>query len=714
MKTFKFLKPEWKALLLVFVLLMVQVTAELALPATTSDLVNIGVQQNGVPGALANKLSAKGMDDLRLLMDGDERQAVDTAYELADGVYRLKDGLTQEQQDKAESALGLPMALFFGASTLPGGEMLLPGLQSGQVTREMLVEQMNQQAPLAGETGEQFIRQAAAQYMQAEYKLLGEDLNQVRNAYLWNRGLFMLGLTVLAGLAAVAVGFLSSRASARVGKSLRSRVYAKVLSFSKAEVDTFSAASLITRSTNDINQIQQTSVMMMRMMMYAPVMALGGIWRVSQVKTGLGWIVAVTVAAMVLLVTLIALVVTPKFKTLQKLVDRMNLVARENLTGVQVVRAFSRQEEELSRYGKANEDLTRVNRFIGYSFSYVMPLMMLVINGVTLLILWFGAIRIDSLQMQVGDMMAFISYTMQIAFSFMMMAMMGAVMLPRAEVASQRVLEVLGTTSSIHDPQSPRALPQNAKGGLVFDGVSFRYPDSRENVLTDLSFTIQPGQTAAVIGATGSGKSSLLQLIPRFFNVTEGRILLDGQDVRDLSLHDLRGQIGFVPQQSLLFSGSIESNIKFSDDSMDDSRMEQAARIAQAERFILEKENTWQDEVAQGGSNLSGGQKQRLSIARAIAAKPALLMFDDSFSALDYRTDLLVRQALKEKLDQTTVLIVAQRIATVMQADTILVLEDGRLVGQGSHSELMASSPVYQQIARSQLSEEELSQGKEA
>ena len=702
------MKPEWKALILVFLLLMVQVISELTLPAYTSTLVNVGVQQSGIPGALADKLSVQSMESLTLLMDEGEKAAISKAYTQAGELYLLKEGLSRQEQDAAQSALTLPMALLFGAQNMPGGELLLPGLRSGQVTRDMLLQRLGEQTPLTGETGQQFLNQAAAQFVRAEYERLGENLDQIRNSYLWDQGMKMLGLTLLSGLAAVFTSFISGRAGARVGRSLRSQVFKKVLSFSKAEIDRFSTASLITRSTNDINQIQTTSVMMLRMILYAPIMAIGGIWRVTQVRTGLGWIVAVTVSVMVVLVVVIASVVTPKFKTLQKLVDRMNLVARENLTGVQVVRAFSREAHETGRYGKANDDLTAVNRFINYAFSYVMPLMMLVINGVVLAILWFGAQGIDAGRMQVGDMIAFISYTMQIAFSFMTMAMAGAIMLPRAEVASQRVREVLDTVSAIRDADNPQPLPTAASGRLEFDRVSFRYPDSQEDVLSGLTFEILPGQTAAVIGATGSGKSSLIQLIPRFFDVTAGVIRMDGTDIRELTLSDLRTQIGFVPQQAQLFSGTIESNIKFADIAMDNASMEYAAALAQAGRFIAEKDDNYQSEVAQGGSNLSGGQKQRLSIARAIAAKPRFLLFDDSFSALDYRTDLLVRQALREKLSDTTVIIVAQRIATVMQADTILVLDEGLLVGQGTHQELMDSCPAYQQIARSQLSEEEL------
>ena len=711
MKTFRFLKPEWKALVLVFLLLLSQVLAELTLPAITASLVNVGVQQDGIPDALASQLSAQSMQDLQLLMDAQDQAAVQAAYTQQDGLFILKEGLEKEQKEAAQQALALPMALMFGITSLEGGQALLPALRSGLITRETLLSKIESQKPLQGEAGQQFLQQAAAQFVRAEYKNLGMDTNQVRNSYLWQQGFKMLGLTLLSGLAALLTSFISSRTGARVGRRLRGQVFSKVLSFSRAEMDRFSTASLITRSTNDINQIQMTSVMMQRMLLYAPIMAIGGIWRVTQVRTGLGWIVALTVALMVTLVAIIATVVTPKFKTMQKLVDRMNLVARENLTGVQVVRAFSQEEHEQSRFGKANLDLTQLMRTVGYTFAYIMPVMMLIINGVSLMILWFGARGIEAGQMQVGDMIAFISYTLQIAFAFMTMAMAGAVMMPRAEVASQRVMEVLSSESLVQDAASPKENTATGAASLRFIEVSFRYPDSQEDVLHSLNFDIKPGQTVAVIGATGSGKSTLVQLIPRFFDVTQGRILLDGQDLRDYSLQALRRQIGYVPQQALLFSGTIESNLKFADPEMSQEQMQAAARLAQAEDFVLEKEEGYQDEVAQGGSNLSGGQRQRLSIARAIAGKPRLLMFDDSFSALDFRTDLLVRKAIKSQLQDTTVLIVAQRIATVMQADSILVLDQGRLVGQGTHRQLMADCPAYQQIARSQLSEAELAGG---
>lgn len=726
----RFMRPEWKAALLVFLLLLVQVTCELALPGYTSSLVDVGVQQGGIENALAKKISAQSMQELTLLADEQGQASIQAAYQEREGLYVLKPGLSKQQKDEAEQAMNLPMALMFlldhagegnGMMGMAEGqatgtqmpqvskETLLAGLKTGLIKRETVMERVQGLIAQQEALGSQVMRQVAVQFVREEYQRLGENLDNIRNTFLWGQGVQMLGITALMGLAAVASSFVAGRAAARVGRGLRSNVFKRVLSFSRQDVDAFSTASLITRTTNDINQVQQTSVMMLRMLLYAPIMAVGGIIRVTQVKTGMGWIVMVTVAVMMALVVSTAAVVTPKFKILQRFVDRMNLVARENLTGVAVVRAFSRQDTERERFAAANEDLTRTTRFINRTFAMVMPMMMLIMNGVTLLILWFGSHSIDLGHLQVGGMMAFMTYTIQIAMSFMMIAMFASVMLPRAEVSAARVAEVLDREPAIQDADQATPGPVPAQGAFAFENVTFAYPDSKEAVLRDVSFSVEAGQTAAVIGATGSGKSSLLALIPRFFDATEGRILLDGQDIRSYSLSDLRGRIGLTPQKAQLFSGTIKSNIKYADPDMPDERMAQAAHIASAERFIAEREEGYDSEVAQAGANLSGGQKQRLSIARAVAKEPALLLFDDSFSALDYRTDLMVRKALKKELEGTTVLIVAQRIATVMGADKILVLDEGRLVGEGTHEELMAGCPAYLQIAKSQLSEEELS-----
>ena len=700
-------------MLLVVLLLIVQAACALALPAYTSALVDVGVQQGGIPSPAADSLSAQAFADLNALLDEEGRARLAADYRQNGEVHRLRWDILPQDKILLEEHLSLPMAMLFmlnASEAPPEAQAALFALRAGLLDREAAIKRAQEALAGQGALSQQVTRQLAIQYVKQDYEAQGIDLNGVRSRFLWGQGLMMLGITALLGLAALGANYISSRAAARVGRGLRRDVYTRVLSFSAAEINRFSTASLITRTTNDITQIQQSSVMILRMMLYAPILAIGGIRRVVSVQTGLGWIVIVAVIAMAALVAVTAGVVTPKFKKLQGLIDRMNQVARENITGVPVIRAFSRQKEEMARFGQANQNLTGVYRFIGRSFSYVMPLMMLLMNAVSVMIVWFGAQGIDAGRMQVGDMIAFISYTMLIIMSFMMITMMSTIMLPRAEVAAQRVREVLSTDTSLKDPENPVALPLPLRGEIGFHDVSFRYPDSDDEVLHRLNFTIRAGETAAVIGATGSGKSSLLRLIPRFFDPSAGKVTLDGVDLRDLRLHDLRGQIGYAPQQTSLFSGTIATNIAFGDEDMSSEQMEEAARLAQAESFILEKEGAYDSEIAQGGSNVSGGQKQRLSIARALAMKPRVLLFDDSFSALDFRTDLAVRRALNTQFKDTTVLIVAQRIATVMQADRILVLDEGRLVGEGSHEQLMASCRAYQDIARSQLSEADLVQ----
>ncbi len=700
-------------MLLVVLLLIVQAACALALPAYTSALVDVGVQQGGIPSPAADSLSAQAFADLNALLDEEGRARLAADYRQNGEVHRLRWDILPQDKILLEEHLSLPMAMLFmlnASEAPPEAQAALFALRAGLLDREAAIKRAQEALAGQGALSQQVTRQLAIQYVKQDYEAQGIDLNGVRSRFLWGQGLMMLGITALLGLAALGANYISSRAAARVGRGLRRDVYTRVLSFSAAEINRFSTASLITRTTNDITQIQQSSVMILRMMLYAPILAIGGIRRVVSVQTGLGWIVIVAVIAMAALVAVTAGVVTPKFKKLQGLIDRMNQVARENITGVPVIRAFSRQKEEMARFGQANQNLTGVYRFIGRSFSYVMPLMMLLMNAVSVMIVWFGAQGIDAGRMQVGDMIAFISYTMLIIMSFMMITMMSTIMLPRAEVAAQRVREVLSTDTSLKDPENPVALPLPLRGEIGFHDVSFRYPDSDDEVLHRLNFTIRAGETAAVIGATGSGKSSLLRLIPRFFDPSAGKVTLDGVDLRDLRLRDLRGQIGYAPQQTSLFSGTIATNIAFGDEDMPSEQMKEAARLAQAESFILEKEGAYDSEIAQGGSNVSGGQKQRLSIARALAMKPRVLLFDDSFSALDFRTDLAVRRALNTQFKDTTVLIVAQRIATVMQADRILVLDEGRLVGEGSHEQLMASCRAYQDIARSQLSEADLVQ----
>ncbi|MGI6694694.1 MAG: ABC transporter ATP-binding protein [Christensenellales bacterium] len=713
MKIFGFLKPEWRSMLIVALLLIVQASCALALPAYTSSLVNVGVQQGGVASPVADTLSRRAAEDLRILLDQEQQALFESAYQPAGDGYALRPDLSDADREALEHAMTLPMAMLAALSSDKAPKeaaIALNALRAGVLNKDALINQASAMLAARGGLSAQVERQLAIAFVRQDYAAQGIDLNAVRNRYLWSQGLKMLGITALLGAAALSVNLVSARASARIGRDLRKRVFSRVLSFSAAEINRFSTASLITRSTNDITQVQQTSAMMMRMMLYAPILAIGGIYRVLRVRTGMGWIIVVAIIAMAALVGVTAAVVTPKFKMLQKLIDRMNLVARENLTGVPVIRAFSRQQHETRRFAQANDDLTGVYRFINRSISYVMPMMILLMNGVSVLIVWFGAKGIDLGRVQVGDMIAFISYTMLIIMSFMMITMMSTIMLPRAEVAAQRVSEVLATSSSITDPAASVPLPSPTRGEIGFHGVSFRYPGSEDEVLHDLSFTIRPGETAAVIGATGAGKSSLLRLIPRFFDPTEGKITLDGVDIKSLSLHELRGQIGYVPQQAALFSGTIAANIAYGNPDISREDMVNAARLAQAEPFILEKEEGFDSDIAQGGSNVSGGQKQRLSIARALAVNPKVLLFDDSFSALDYRTDLAVRRALGSHFQDATVLIVAQRIATVMHADRILVLDNGRLVGEGSHEALMVTCPAYQEIAKSQLSQSDLMQ----
>ena len=523
----------------------------------------------------------------------------------------------------------------------------------------------------------------------------------------------MAALAFLGMAASVMVGFLASRVGASTGRNLRSRVFKKVVDFSNNEFDHFSTASLITRSTNDIQQIQLLTVMLLRIVLYAPILAIGGIWQVFQTNVSMSWIIALAVVLIALVILVLFLVAMPKFKILQTLVDKVNLVMREILTGLPVIRAFSTERHEEERFDAANMDLTKTNLFVNRAMTFMMPVMMLVMNGVSVLIMWTGAHGIDEGQMQVGDMMAFIQYTMQIIMGFLMLCML-SIMLPRAAVAADRVEEVLQSKTVIHDPEQPKALDENEKGMLRFDHVSFRYPGAEENVLHDISFTAKPGQTTAIIGSTGSGKSTLVNLIPRFYDVTEGSITLDGVDIREVSQHDLRDRLGYVPQKGLLFSGNIASNIMFGNPDGSEDEMVEAAEIAQATEFIEAKPERYESHIAQGGSNVSGGQKQRLSIARAIAKHPEVFIFDDSFSALDFKTDVTLRKALRKKTKDSTVLIVAQRISTILNAEQIIVLDEGRVAGMGTHSELLKNCEVYQQIAASQLSEAELNAGKNA
>lgn len=577
----------------------------------------------------------------------------------------------------------------------------------GMLSEDQREEMVAQIAEKMDDMPDSIVEQAATAYIKTVYEKLGMDTEQIQNSYILRTGAKMIGLAFLGMLASVMVGLLASRVAARTGRDLRSRVFKKVVGFSNAEFDHFSTASLITRSTNDIQQIQMLVVMLLRMVMYAPIMAAGGIIKVFRTNVDMSWIIGLAVVLILLLVLVLFIVAMPKFKILQNMVDRLNLVTREILTGLSVIRAFSTEKYEEKRFDNANKDLMKTNLFVNRAMTFMMPVMMLVMNGITILIVWNGAHGIDNGNMQVGDMMAFIQYTMQIIMSFLMICMV-SIMLPRAAVAADRVDEILASKTAIEDPENPETLPAGSKGEVVFDHVNFRYPGAEEDVLHDIHFTAKPGQTTAIIGSTGSGKSTLVNLIPRFYDVTGGRILIDGTDIREITQHELRDKLGYVPQKGVLFSGTIESNILYGNPDGTKAEMEEAASIAQATEFIEEKRKKYDSPIAQGGTNVSGGQKQRLSIARAIAKKPDVFIFDDSFSALDYKTDVTLRAALKEKTQDSTVIIVAQRISTILHAEQIIVLDEGRIAGIGTHKELLKNCDAYYQIASSQLSEKEL------
>ena len=606
--------------------------------------------------------------------------------------------LAKKQQEEMQAQIEAQMQKIDEADML---EIL------GMLSEDQREEMVAQIAEKMDDMPDSIVEQAATAYIKTVYEKLGMDTEQIQNSYILRTGAKMIGLAFLGMFASVMVGLLASRVAARTGRDLRSRVFKKVVGFSNAEFDHFSTASLITRSTNDIQQIQMLVVMLLRMVMYAPIMAAGGIIKVFRTNVDMSWIIGLAVVLILLLVLVLFIVAMPKFKILQNMVDRLNLVTREILTGLSVIRAFSTEKYEEKRFDNANKDLMKTNLFVNRAMTFMMPVMMLVMNGITILIVWNGAHGIDNGNMQVGDMMAFIQYTMQIIMSFLMICMV-SIMLPRAAVAADRVDEILASKTAIEDPENPETLPAGSKGEVVFDHVNFRYPGAEEDVLHDIHFTAKPGQTTAIIGSTGSGKSTLVNLIPRFYDVTGGRILIDGTDIREITQHELRDKLGYVPQKGVLFSGTIESNILYGNPDGTKAEMEEAASIAQATEFIEEKRKKYDSPIAQGGTNVSGGQKQRLSIARAIAKKPDVFIFDDSFSALDYKTDVTLRAALKEKTQDSTVIIVAQRISTILHAEQIIVLDEGRIAGIGTHKELLKNCDAYYQIASSQLSEKEL------
>ena len=729
-KLFKFLKPYAAAVAAIICILVVQAYCDLSLPTYTSDIVNVGIQQGGIDEALPDTISKKDLNHLLLLVPSDRQKIVKNAYtesvekyDYNGTVMELKASVKEDKKkvDRLSEILGKPMLMAAGFDS--GSEMTqkieeqmrtqmsgIPNVDKmdiydmlefmGAEGRNALIGQMDQQMDSMQDS---IIAQAAAGYIKDAYTHIGIDTDQIETTYILHTGAKMLALAFLGMAASILVGLLASRVGAGVGRRLRENVFRKVVGFSNAEFDKFSTASLITRSTNDIQQIQLLLVMILRMVLYAPIMAIGGIWKVFHTNVDMSWIIGLAVAVIIVIVGFLFLVVMPKFKLIQNQVDKLNLVSREILTGLSVIRAFGTQKYEEERFDDANKALTKTNLFVNRAMTFMMPLMMFVMNSIAVLIVWVGGHSINDGAMQVGDMMAFIQYTMQIIMAFLMICMI-SVMLPRAAVSAGRVDEVLTSETMIHDPKNPSHIPEEGKGKIVFDHVSFRYPGAEEDVLHDISFTAEPGKTTAFIGSTGCGKSTLVNLIPRFYDVTDGKITIDGKDIRNVSQHELREKLGYVPQKAVLFSGDIASNILYGNPDGSEAEMTEAATIAQATEFIEQKKKKYKSTISQGGSNVSGGQKQRLSIAR----HPDVYIFDDSFSALDYKTDATLRAKLKEKTSESTVMIVAQRISTILHADQIIVLDDGQIVGKGTHKELLKNCEAYYQIASSQLSENEL------
>ncbi len=745
----QYLKPYILMVLLAIALLFVQANCDLALPDYLSKIVNVGIQQGGVEDALPEAIRQSTMERLFIFLDDDTENVILQNYTLvtsassnyaelvkqypalenepiyvADGldeatVEDLNQAMSQawmvvsfieqvmaDPEKAAEMGVGLGGGLGgFDISKLPEGVDLFMVLE--QIPEAQLAQMRAQMQEQFAALGDNMITQAALRAVKAEYEALGMESGTLQTTYILRVGGAMLLLTLLSGACTIAVGFIAARVSAGLARDLRKAVFEKVERFSNAEFDTFSTASLITRTTNDVTQVQMVTMMMVRMVIYAPIVGVGGVIRAMGKGSSMWWLIAVAVGILLSLIVTVFSIALPKFKSIQRLVDRLNLVAREHLTGLMVIRAFNMQPFEKDRFDKANQNLTSVTLFINRVMVIMMPMMMLIMNGLSLAIIWVGAHHVADAAMQVGDVMAFLQYAMQIVMSFLMLSMM-FIMLPRAAVSADRIADVLETEPVIHDPETPRTLPTPFKGVVEFRDVSFRYPDADEDVLCGITFTAQPGQTTAIIGSTGSGKSTVVNLIPRFYDVTGGAILLDGVDVRVVTQHEVRDKIGYIPQRGTLFSGTIESNLRYADEGVDEETLRWAADIAQATKFIDTRPEGLDADIAQGGANVSGGQKQRLAIARALVKKPPIYIFDDSFSALDFKTEATLRRALRDHTGDSTLLIVTQRVATVKNAEQIIVLEEGQMVGKGTHQELMATCATYQEIALSQLSREEL------
>lgn len=714
LKIFSYLKNSKAMVFTIILLLVIQAGCDLSLPQYTSDIVDVGIQQGGIERATPEKMRKETYENMCLFMTEEEIEQIEPYYsEDEEGNYVLN---TKDKDilDEMDSVLGMPMLII--ASIEESGEMdinqIRQAVDAGMISRKEMVAKRDEVEASFGDMSESIIQQKAILLVKEEYEALGMNLDDIQMGYLKTKGIQMVGLAVLMMGASILVSLFAAKVAAGVGRDLRKRVFNKVVSFSNAEMDKFSTASLITRSTNDIQQVQMVEVMLLRMIFYAPIIGIGGIFKVLNTKTGMSWIIVVAVVAIMALVLVLMSLAMPKFKKMQDLVDRLNLVSREILTGIPVIRAFSREKHEEQRFDVANTNLMQTQLFTNRVMTFMMPAMMFIMNGISVLIVWTGAHGINQGNLQVGDMMAFITYTMQIVMAFLMLTMI-SIMLPRAGVAADRIDEVLKTEPSIHDAEQVRDDElKDARGYVEFRDVCFRYPGASEDALEHISFTAKPGETTAIIGSTGCGKSTMIHLIPRFYDVTGGTIRIDGIDIRELSKNKVRSLLGFVPQKGVLFSGTIESNLKFGGEWITDEAMKTAAEVAQAIEFIETKKDMYQSPIAQGGTNVSGGQKQRLSIARAIAKNPKIFLFDDSFSALDYKTDVVLRKALKEKVSDATVIIVAQRISTILHADQIIVLEDGRVAGIGRHEELLESCEAYQEIAKSQLSESELKGGR--
>ena len=711
-KVLKNLKESWISVIAIVLLLVVQAAGDLTLPDYTSKIVNVGIQNGGIENVAPDVIRKSEMENLLIFtedddkilasyeeiskedLDSEEYEKLVKKYPALENetLYRIKK-IRKSEQDELDSLMAKPLMMLSTTKQMPKEQI------------DKMLETVNQKLD---DMQESILEQAAIQEVKNEYKAIGIDTDSIQNQYIIMAGLKMLGISLIIMISAISIMCLSARVAARLAKTLREKVFKKVLSFSNKEFSEYSTASLITRSTNDIQQIQGLIAILFRVVVYAPIIGIGGFLRVlSQSDNSMAWIIGVAILAILFVVATLFIIAMPRFKKLQQLIDKLNLVTREILTGLPVIRAFNTEKKEEKRFDKANIDLTKTNLFVNRAMSFMMPMLMLIMNGISLLIVWVGAHGIDAGTMQVGNMMAFIQYTMQIVMSFLMISMV-SIMLPRASVSANRINEILETDETIKDSKEPKKLNPSKKGLVEFKNVSFKYPDADEELLTDINFTAKPGETTAIIGNTGSGKSTIINLIPRFYDVTAGELLIDGVNIKEVSQKDLRDIIGFVPQKGILFSGTIESNIKYSNEDMSDEKMKEAAEIAQATEFVEAKPEQYDSEIAQGGNNVSGGQKQRLSIARAIAKDPEIFVFDDSFSALDYKTDSKLREALKEKTENKTVIIVAQRINTILNADQIIVLEDGKIVGKGTHKELMQKCETYRQIALSQLSKEEL------